>query len=367
VGVAALAGCGSRGESGDDPADPPALPQLGINSVSVGEGNSGSSNLTFTVTLSSAAAAAVTANFTTADGTATTGSDYAAKSGTVTITPGNTSATIDVLVLGDADMESDETFGVTLSNASGATLAVATGTGTITNDDAPAALGAGLNDTGTTTCSNALNNGLDCNSAAAGTDAFPGQDAEHGRDVGGVDADGRAGFVFTKLDAAGAALADQSVSFDVAPWTCVRDDVTGLVWEIKADGARNRDFRYSWFNSSGVDDGGRAGIRGVTQCSTGISCDTESYTAAINALGLCNRKDWRLPTRTELLSLVEHGAAVPLIDTGFFPDTVSDRYWSGSPEQAASAWAVDLRNGSTLVEQRSMALFVRLVSGGTQP
>src|SRR5438874_386875 len=48
--------------------------------------------------------------------------------------------TIDVLVCGDTTFELAETFTVNLSNASNATIAKGTGTGTIQNDDAQAVL-----------------------------------------------------------------------------------------------------------------------------------------------------------------------------------------------------------------------------------
>ena len=78
----------------------------------------------------------VTVQFTTANGTATAGSDYTAASGTLTFAAGSTSQTVTVAVTGDLSVESDETFSITLSNPSAnATLLTATGTGTIINDD----------------------------------------------------------------------------------------------------------------------------------------------------------------------------------------------------------------------------------------
>ena len=112
------------------------LPTLSIANVSKAEGNSGTSNLVFTVTLSQAASAAVTVNYATSDVTATAGTDYVATSGTVTIPAGSTTGTFNVVVNGDTTVESDETLRVTLSGASSnATIATATATGTITNDD----------------------------------------------------------------------------------------------------------------------------------------------------------------------------------------------------------------------------------------
>ena len=73
-----------------------------------------------------------TVDWATADGTATAGEDYTAASGTLTFEPGETTKTVSVAVLDDAASEGSETFTLQLSNASGATLADAEATGTIT-------------------------------------------------------------------------------------------------------------------------------------------------------------------------------------------------------------------------------------------
>jgi len=112
-----------------------AAPVLSINNVTQVEGNA-PSNFAFTVTLSQASAQTVTVNFASADGTATTPGDYAASSGTLTFTPGATTQTITVPVVGDTINEPNETFTLTLSAPANATLGTAIGTGTIQNDDA---------------------------------------------------------------------------------------------------------------------------------------------------------------------------------------------------------------------------------------
>ncbi len=115
--------------------DSAPLPTLAIGDVTVTEGNSGTVNARFTVTLSAASASAVTVAYATADGTAGTGSDYVAKSGTLTFAAGTTQQLVDVTVNGDTTVESNETFFVNLSGPSGATIADGQGQGTITNDD----------------------------------------------------------------------------------------------------------------------------------------------------------------------------------------------------------------------------------------
>jgi hypothetical protein len=65
--------------------------------------------------------------------------DYTSASGTLTFNPGETSKVVSVAVTNDSAVEADERFFVDLSRASGATISVARGTGTIVNDDvAPA-------------------------------------------------------------------------------------------------------------------------------------------------------------------------------------------------------------------------------------
>jgi len=111
---------------------------LTINDVSVTEGDSGTTLAIFTVTLSDPSSVTASVQYSTANGTATAGSDYVAKSGTLTFSPGTTSQTISVTVINDTTAEPDETFFVKLFNATNATIADGQGQGgqgTIQNDD----------------------------------------------------------------------------------------------------------------------------------------------------------------------------------------------------------------------------------------
>ncbi|RXL42078.1 hypothetical protein EO238_34940, partial [Citrobacter sp. AAK_AS5] len=74
--------------------------------------------------------------YTTIDGSAQAGSDYTAKSGTVTFLAGQTSAFIDVAVTGDTAREGLETFFLRVTPpAAAASPAGVVGTATILNDD----------------------------------------------------------------------------------------------------------------------------------------------------------------------------------------------------------------------------------------
>lgn len=110
-------------------------PAVSVANVRVTEGNSGTTNAVFTLTLSAPTTKTVTVNFATANGTATAGSDYVARSGTVTFAPGQTTQTVTVAVIGDTLVEADETFRLVLSGAVNATLATTQATATIVNDD----------------------------------------------------------------------------------------------------------------------------------------------------------------------------------------------------------------------------------------
>ena len=128
----------AKGTINDDD-DPPTVD---VGEVSGAEGTA----LTFTVTLSDESGKTVTVDYATSvetGDTATSGTDFTAKTST-TLTfepgdPGDTTKTFTVQTTDDTDIEGDETFTVTLSNPSNATLSTtdATAKGTIENDDWP--------------------------------------------------------------------------------------------------------------------------------------------------------------------------------------------------------------------------------------
>ncbi|MFM2170915.1 MAG: hypothetical protein RI957_1144 [Verrucomicrobiota bacterium] len=111
---------------------------ISIADASITEGNSGSKSLVFTVRLSkSDRQKTISCSFSTANGTATAGTDYSAVSGTVSIAAGRSSATLSVPIAGDTVVELNETFAVNLASPVNAVIADSQAIGTITNDDAP--------------------------------------------------------------------------------------------------------------------------------------------------------------------------------------------------------------------------------------
>ncbi len=118
----------------------------------------------------------------------------------------------------------------------------------------------------------------------------------------------------------------------------VADDVTGLVWQ-KAVGSAQA---FNW-------------------------CDAIAYCAGLKLAG----RPWRLPTRIELLSLVDFTRASPAIDTTAFPGLPGGKYhWTASPwvvSQIATkpqdSWIVNFSDGLTSnAGARSALEYARCVS-----
>ncbi len=110
---------------------------LFVSSPTLVEGNSGQKIAVFEVHLSRPNADDVTLAYRTVDGSAKAGSDYIAKSGSVTFLAGQTVATVEVLVNGDTLDERSEFFSLVVtpdSNIKNGTLG-STGIGTILDND----------------------------------------------------------------------------------------------------------------------------------------------------------------------------------------------------------------------------------------
>ena len=110
--------------------------QFSAAEYSVSEGNG---SVVLTVVRSGGAGFAVSANYTTANGTATAGNDYAAMASTVTFAPGEYSKNITVPITQDAISEPTESFPVALSNPGPNAALGSPSTATVTIfDDEPA-------------------------------------------------------------------------------------------------------------------------------------------------------------------------------------------------------------------------------------
>jgi hypothetical protein len=199
-----------------------------------------------------------------------------------------------------------------------------------------------------------------CNDAASVGNGgqTPHQDGRYGRDaaaaagqlnkVGG----GAGGFDFTRLCWNGAAegsanctgtlVANTSGTPSASPstdWACTRDNVTGRVWSLQTVGP------LTWTAA-------------------------QSANANDNTLSRCGHSDWRLPTRRELLNIVNNDTAQPAIDGNYFPATQRGAYWSSNTTSAYSSiifgtvyygWTVGFDVGGVDAPEQSTNQYLRLV------
>jgi hypothetical protein len=119
------------------------VPQFSISDATVVEFDYGTAEAVFTVTLSAASNLTTSVQYLMQNGSATSSADYLSIPGVLVFGPGQTSGTISVSVIGDTALEANETFFVTLANASTATIADSLGVGTIVDNDGGGALLAG--------------------------------------------------------------------------------------------------------------------------------------------------------------------------------------------------------------------------------
>lgn len=498
-------------------------PSISIPSVSaISEPVDGATSFPTTVSLSKTTTDIVSVNYTISPLTATAGSDFEIKSGSITIPAGALTADIDVTVYGDNLDENDENFIISLSSPSNANMGnssqvitikdsdldstslsfetdsaqVAEGSGLyrikivlsspsekeikipftisglasegqdfisrttspitvavnskedviieldFTDDNIPeggesvilqlespenAELGkhskllltipgdVGLNDTGITT----WYNGSSFIENQENSD-YPEQDAEFGRDVDIIEpADGPTAFSFTKLDYAGNSLPSNSM---IA--SCVQDNRTGLVFEIKQKAQtlpgiggeslkeyikktldddtyefnaahsnwRANNYGYYWYSADSLNNGGGIGPKGGTFVNEEYpissscaflnenmsghdpkysSCNTSIYTSAFNDFAVCGFQDWKLPTIEQLRSMYNYRATDALEnEVDFFPNTTEEEgdYISStsSADGSGAAWCMNPKTGQVRLCNKHVPNFVRLVRGGAQ-
>lgn len=106
---------------------------------------------------------------------------------------------------------------------------------------------------------------------------------------------------FVKISSAGLQLPN-----DADDWVAVKDLTTGLIWSRHTIGTE----RHEWSDAKQI----AADVR------------------------LCGWSDWRLPTRKELLSIVDDTRVSPAINKDFF-ECKSDWYWTSTEAARSSGYA----------------------------
>jgi len=220
-----------------------------------------------------------------------------------------------------------------------------------------------LHDSGITNCFNNTEE-ISC------TDPdYPMQDADTGRDQISAlldkSGDGVRSFDFTKFDENGDELPNDSLVF-----SCVRDNFTGLIWEVKQQPSIP-EFQYlrGAENYYSMDDGQDA----LLSCASGDNCGQEDFIASVNEAGYCGGANWRLPTYLELLNILDYNDLDQsnLLVSDFFPYTPDNAalghsfYWvsDGSAEGGTNDfnWVIDLATGDDSAILMSRTAYVILV------
>ncbi|AOT09650.1 DUF1566 domain-containing protein [Pseudoalteromonas luteoviolacea] len=283
----------------------------------------------------------------------------------------------------DKDDKTFATFKVTVTDSSNRT-----GDDEVRIDILPKPL-SNLNDSGASACYNdtAI---INCENTE-----FPRQDAELGRDsvaqVISKEGTGSLAFDFTKLDADGKELRD-----DASTFSCVRDNITGLVWEVKEATAgtlpntstRNAQNHYTWaLDPDGTElIGSEYPVIAPAPCphiSDTYRCGVQAFINRVNSEsgGYCGGNTWRLPSYTELMSIVDFGrVGVHVLDPTFFPNVPQTSlqghlyYWTiqtavggtdGSDGNLTRAYVIDMETGNDVPRAKAQTAYVRLVRGNT--
>ncbi|MCQ1060118.1 DUF1566 domain-containing protein [Photobacterium sp. ZSDE20] len=245
---------------------------------------------------------------------------------------------------------------------------------------------------------------------------YPNQDAGFGRDTDSDRHDnGAHGFSFQKLDHAGNTLPSSAPN-----WHCVKDDVTGLVFEHKTpemdpvvlsddeisemvrDYLRGEgmlpypehyghwhavSYKYLWYNPSSSTNGGQPWVKGPgfgngaypvnrycaypntespSYNSRARNCDTDNFLSVMNNAGVCGFTDWRLPTVSEIMSMVNYAEDLPVGAIDYFPNIQTGQFWTASSavENNASAWCYDADEELVKLCHKGQANHVIAVRGG---
>jgi len=143
---------------------------------------------------------------------------------------------------------------------------------------------------------------------------------------------------YIKLDELGNALPDTATT-----WAMVRDNVTGLIWEVKTDDGtiHDKDGQYTWADAQSV------------------------FIQALNDTSFGGFSDWRMPTLKELTLIVNRGRYNPAINTDYFTNTQSSYYWSSTTKVdfPDDAWRLGFTYGHVYYNNKSSAYYVRAVRG----
>ena len=168
---------------------------------------------------------------------------------------------------------------------------------------------------------------------------------------------------YTKLGQDGMELDDNATQED--GWIMIRDNVTGLIWEMKTDddSIHDKDNTFAWCDTNPETNGGDPGT-----CGDGPN--TEDLISTMNENKYGGFSDWRMPTRNELRTIIDYDAYNPAVNTDYFPytKTYHSYYWSSTTAAEgvpSGAWIMNFYSGkSNSTSWKSSPYSVRAVRDG---
>ncbi|KHA62642.1 hypothetical protein NL53_00815 [Vibrio variabilis] len=251
---------------------------------------------------------------------------------------------------------------------------------------------------------------------------YPNQDADFGLDISPdmTHDDGRYGFSYSKFDIHG-----NLVPLTESKYHCVRDNTTGLYIEnkpsdpvdlpltrkavedeqkvqrddpdnyvypnepdrnyvISSENWQHSTYLYTWYEKDSALNGGSEGAKNMTmpeevpidytcaisQDSSGDRrCDTAAYLSQMNRFSICGFTDWRLPTPTEMKSLVSFNVDNNDNNNRAFLKFIHGKTYFTSAtnaERNGSAWCVNTVSGQTKLCNKGSYNSVIAVSGGKE-
>ncbi|MCP4353819.1 MAG: DUF1566 domain-containing protein, partial [Desulfobacterales bacterium] len=140
---------------------------------------------------------------------------------------------------------------------------------------------------------------------------------------------------YTKIDTQGNDLDDSADE-----WAMVRDNISGLIWEVKVGNGHDRNQTYD-----------RSGAYG--------------FIDSLNSTNFGGFSDWRLPDLKEVTSIVNRDNYGPSVNQIFFPNTRSGLYRSQNVNWSLSenVWCVDFTDGMVIYKNKYDSFYVRAVRG----
>ena len=178
-------------------------------------------------------------------------------------------------------------------------------------------------------------------------------------------------------------------------WSCVQDNTTGLMWEVKKDtnknigddGLQDLDDLYTYYDSSniinGVNDFGDKNAQSLdcsfaSESSNTKNCNTEDFLSSMNTgkdLGkaFCGRSNWRIPSILEVIQLLNLSERFPNFPDDYFTGSNitigggDEKFWvKEQPNEAAPSgqYAVDFDSdgGISILLSKTKPINVRAVS-----